>query len=91
MNVIKRNNSVVEFSNDKIRNAIILAMSETKDGIDEAKADEITESIIDTLNTYSSPFSVDIIQDIVEEKLMESTRKDVAKNTYYTAMKETNP
>jgi len=79
MNVIKRNNSVVEFSTEKIRRAIILAMSETKEGIDETCATDITKSIEDTLATYSSPFSVNIIQDIVEEKLMESTRKDVAK------------
>ncbi len=79
MNVIKRNNSVVEFSTEKIRNAIILAMSETKEGIDEIACDNIVSSIVKTLGTYSSPFSVDIIQDIVEDKLMESSRKDVAK------------
>jgi len=79
MNVIKRNNSVVEFSTEKIKRAIILAMSETKEGIDEKTANEITTSIEEILETYSSPFSVNIIQDIVEEKLMESTRKDVAK------------
>ena len=79
MNVIKWNNSVVEFSTEKIKRAIILAMSETKEGIDENAATEITSSIEETLGSYSSPFSVNIIQDIVEEKLMESTRKDVAK------------
>lgn len=79
MNVIKRNNSVVDFSTDKIKNAIVLAMSETKEGIDEALAVEITEAVSTKLEHYSSPFSVGIIQDIVEEKLMESTRKDVAK------------
>ncbi len=79
MNVIKRNSSVVEYSNDKIRNAIILAMSETKDGIDEALATNIAESVEEALKNYSSPFSVNIIQDTVEEKLMESSRKDVAK------------
>lgn len=79
MNVIKRNSSVVEYSNDKIRNAIILAMSETKDGIDETLATNIAESVEEALKNYSSPFSVNIIQDTVEEKLMESSRKDVAK------------
>jgi len=79
MNVIKRNNSVVDFSTEKIKNAIVLAMSETKEGIDEALAIEITQAVDDKLKTYSSPFSVGIIQDIVEEKLMESSRKDVAK------------
>ena len=61
MNVIKRNNSVVEFSTEKIKNAIILAMSETKEGIDEETASTITNSIEDTLKTYSSPFSVNNI------------------------------
>lgn len=79
MNVIKRNNSVVEFSENKIKSAIVLAMTETKEGVDEAIADEIVASILESLKTYSSPFSVNRIQDIVEEKLMESSRKDVAK------------
>lgn len=79
MNVIKRNNSVVDFSTEKIKNAIVLAMSETKEGIDEALASHITQAVNDKLKLYSSPFSVGIIQDIVEEELMESHRKDVAK------------
>ncbi len=79
MNVIKRNSSVVKYSTDKIKSAIILAMSETKDGIDDILATQISESVEQTLKTYSSPFSVSIIQDTVEEKLMESSRKDVAK------------
>ena len=79
MNVIKRNSSVVEYSNDKIKNAIVLAMSETKEGIDETIASEIAKSVEEALKNYSSPFSVNIIQDTVEEKLMESSRKDVAK------------
>ncbi len=54
-------------------------MSETKDGIDEALATDIAESVEEALKNYSSPFSVNIIQDTVEEKLMESARKDVAK------------
>jgi ribonucleoside-diphosphate reductase alpha chain/ribonucleoside-triphosphate reductase len=54
-------------------------MTETKEGVDDVIAEEITESVITTLKTYSSPFSVNRIQDTVEEKLMESNRKDVAK------------
>lgn len=79
MNVIKRNNSVVDFSTEKIKSAIILAMSETKEGIDQDLAAEITQAVSNKLELYSSPFSVGIIQDIVEEQLMESSRKDVAK------------
>ncbi|MBN2221682.1 MAG: ribonucleoside-triphosphate reductase, adenosylcobalamin-dependent, partial [Vallitaleaceae bacterium] len=79
MKVIKRNNSVTEFSIDKIKNAILQAMAQTKDGIDEVVADAISAKAEAILRGYSSPFSVNIIQDVVEEALMESNRKDVAK------------
>ncbi len=79
MNVIKRNNTVVTYSSEKIKNAILQAMAGTKSGIDEVLATSITQSVETSLMTFSSPFDVEIIQDVVEEKLMDSPRKDVAK------------
>lgn len=79
MNVIKRNNKVVEFEKGKIKNAIMQAMAETVKGIDEELADELTSKIVGELEFHSSPFTVAIIQDVVESVLMESNRKDAAK------------
>ena len=80
MDVIKRNLKVVPFSKTKIYNAISKAMAETVEGIDEVVAAQIANDVEAELSNYSSPFTVNIIQDVVEKKLMESTRKDVAKN-----------
>ncbi len=79
MDVIKRNNTITPFHKEKIYNAIINAMGETVKGIDELLAADITNEVEAILQDYYSPFSVDIIQDIVEQQLMSSSRKDVAK------------
>ncbi|NDL68169.1 ribonucleoside-triphosphate reductase, adenosylcobalamin-dependent [Anaerotalea alkaliphila] len=79
MKVIKRNNTIVEFDLEKIKNAIKLAMGATKAGVDDALAGQITETIEETLRSYSSAVSVERIQDLVETALMDSSRKDVAK------------
>ncbi|MDD3026754.1 MAG: ribonucleoside-triphosphate reductase, adenosylcobalamin-dependent [Erysipelotrichaceae bacterium] len=79
MDVIKRNNTVTPFHKEKIYNAIINAMNETVKGVDEILAADIANEVEEILTSYYSPFSVDIIQDVVEGQLMASSRKDVAK------------
>jgi ribonucleoside-diphosphate reductase alpha chain/ribonucleoside-triphosphate reductase len=79
MDVIKRNQKVSKFAKDKIYNAIVKAMAETVDGVDDILAADVANEVEADLKNYSSPFTVDIIQDLVEQKLMESARKDVAK------------
>lgn len=71
----KRNGSWVAYEKDKVENAIIKAMLETKKGVDEKVAAEIAEWI------YSHPDanSVEQIQDLVEEGLVDHGRFDVAK------------
>lgn len=76
MNTItKRDGRVVAFSPEKITNAILKAMHETELGEDAYLASKIAEDI----SKIESPKSVEEIQDLVEEALMASSRKDVAK------------
>ena len=74
--VIKRDGRIINFDKERIHNAIIQAMKETKEGVNEALASKITESIY---KIDRKKLSVEQIQDIVENKLMASNRKDVAK------------
>ena len=80
MNVIKRDGRNVRFDKEKIINAVIKAFVDV-DGEETAfsknKAKEIA-NYIESLN--KSRFTVEEIQDIVEDKLMASNRKDVAKS-----------
>jgi len=74
--VIKRDGRIVEFDAEKIRKAVALAMQRTKKGVDE----EIIEKIIDYVESKNvKQLSVEEIHDIVEKRLMSSTRKDAAR------------
>lgn len=77
--ILKRTGIIVQFQGEKIKNAIIKAMNETKQGVDIELAQRITDQIEKEINDLNLPAPVEDIQDIVEDKLMESTRKDVAK------------
>ena len=74
--VIKRDGAKVNFEPSKIVNAVRAAMSRTDSGVDEDLIEKIKLSIS---NLDKETMSVDEIQDIVEKKLMSSSRKDVAK------------
>jgi anaerobic ribonucleoside-triphosphate reductase len=76
--VIKRDGSLVEFDKDKIKSAISNAFVEV-DGILDDKSNEIINRISDSIEGLNKELTVENIQDIVENKLMESKRKDVAK------------
>lgn len=74
MNVIKRDGTEVPFDSSKIINAICAAMEQTS-SVDRALADRIANKIA----AVEKDRSVEEIQDIVESCLMESDRKDVAR------------
>jgi ribonucleoside-diphosphate reductase alpha chain len=78
MQVIKRTNEPVDFSKDKIINAITRAMDETELGVNIELAVEIADNIEDDINDLDIMPTVETIQNMVEEYLMDS-RKDVAK------------
>ncbi|MBF8983421.1 ribonucleoside-triphosphate reductase, adenosylcobalamin-dependent [Lutibacter sp. B2] len=77
--VIKRNNKIADFDETKILNAIERAMQETKDGADHELSRQIGKLIKEKIIDQNSPMHVEQIQDIVENLLMSSDRKDVAK------------
>ncbi len=74
--VVKRDGRVVIFDNRKIVDAILKAMNVTEEGEDIVLAAEIA-SAISKINVDN--MSVEDIQDQVENELMNSPRKEVAK------------
>ena len=74
--VVKRDGRVVIFDNRKIVDAILKAMNVTEEGEDIVLAAEIA-SAISKINVEN--MSVEDIQDQVENELMNSPRKEVAK------------
>ncbi len=79
MKVIKRDGRLAEFSREKIKNAVLAAFNDVDGEVTQEaknKASDIA-SYISGLQEEKMP--VEKIQDIVEEKLMASKRKDVAK------------
>lgn len=90
MQVIKRNGSLSNFEKDKIMYAIQSAMKETILGVDIELSINIAEDIEDDVRELDMIPTVESIQDMIEEYLMDS-RKDVAK-TYilYRSEREKN-
>lgn len=74
--VIKRDGAKVDFEPSKIINAVTCAMTRTDAGVDNDLVEKIKLSIS---NIDKETMSVDEIQDIIEKKLMSSSRKDAAK------------
>jgi len=77
--VIKRDGSEVSFNSVKIKTAIENAMTETKAGVDHKLAEEITAAIEKRIQKTDRNVNVEEIQDMVEDFLMASDRKDAAK------------
>ena len=79
MKVIKRDGREVEFDKQKIINAVLKAFKEIDRNITVEATIEATEIADFISETCCAELYVEDIQDIVEEKLMSSNRKDVAK------------
>lgn len=78
MQVIKRNKQKTEFQKDKIIKAILKAFIDV-DSEETQYAKEKAREIATHIERLGKELSVEEIQDIVEEKLMASNRKDVAR------------
>lgn len=77
--VIKRDGRKVDFDRDKIIKAVLAAFDEV-DGEITSEARHKASDIASYINTLeNAEISVEQIQDIIEEKLMASKRKDVAR------------
>lgn len=79
MQVIKRDGRLAEFNLERIVKAITLAMSQTPGGVDIDLANKIAASVEKQLDGKMQT-TVYEIQDIVEKKLMSSSRKEVAQS-----------
>lgn len=82
--ILKREGYLVPFDKQKIINAINKAMIEVDGQLYETDtaediAKEIEDKMYDIDESRATPVSVEDIQDMVEEELMESERKDVAR------------
>ncbi|MDO4552135.1 MAG: ATP cone domain-containing protein, partial [Bacillota bacterium] len=77
--VIKRDGSQVPFNGLKIKTAIRNAMLETREGADDKLAGEIAAAIEEQVERSRRQVNVEDIQDMVEDFLMASQRKDAAK------------
>lgn len=81
MEVIKRDGTTEPFDERKVYNAIEKAMIATKgENVDNSFIENITQDVAAKLNKIKNDIHVEDIQDIVEEKLMASRYKDVARN-----------
>lgn len=79
MVVTKRDGRSVEFDRDKIKNAVIAAFKEIDGEVTQSAKDKASEIASYINGLEDKDISVEKIQDIVEEKLMASKRKDVAR------------
>ncbi|HHU17395.1 MAG TPA: ribonucleoside-triphosphate reductase, adenosylcobalamin-dependent [Clostridiales bacterium] len=77
--VIKRDGTQVKFNGEKIKTAIEKAMLETKAGIDSKLSSDIASAIEKQVHRSERSVNVEDLQDLVEDFLMASDRKDVAK------------
>lgn len=78
--VIKRDGRLVEFDKSKIRNAVLKAFIDV-DGSETSYAKEKARDIANYVESLNKKMSVEEIQDVVVNKLMSSSRKDIA-STY---------
>lgn len=79
MKVIKRTGQEVDFNSDKIFKAINKASSETELGIDYELSREIADAIEDEIEDLDFTPNIEYIQNLVEDHLMQSDRRDIAK------------
>jgi len=80
MYVIKRNGEQVVYDAKKVINAINKAFIEVDGELkNKTTANNIAVKIGNEIDASTTPMSVETIQDRVEEALMKSSRKDVAK------------
>lgn len=80
MKVLKRNGNLVEFDKDKIITAINAAFIDVDGELYETDtAKDIADDIYDIFSTKPVQLTVEEIQDLIEDYLMRSERRDVAR------------
>ncbi len=79
MQVIKRDGRLVEFNKERIVKAITLAMAQTQGGVDVELANKVANTVEKQLEDKNQA-TVYEIQDLIEKKLMTTSRKEVAQS-----------
>ena len=74
MNVVKRDGRKVEFNREKIKNAILNAGKAAEEDVED-----IAEKIAGEIENTNKDLEVEEIQNLIEKKLMNSSKKDTAK------------
>ena len=90
MKIKKRDNRLVDFNHEKIKNAVLKAFAAVDGKLTDYaidKADNIADYIEGYCTDYDGILSIEEIQDLVEKGLMSTKRKDVAK-AYITYRQE---
>ena len=81
MTVAKRNGKIEKLSKKKIFNSISNANISAGEDVrlTQKQISEITESVMAFCATKTEPIDIDVLEDIIEQKLMESSAFEVAK------------
>lgn len=81
MTVIKRDGQVEELKPKKILNSIIKANDNVKsdERLTPKQLKRITDSVVAFCETLEEPIDIDILEDVIEKKLMEASGYEVAK------------
>ena len=81
--ITKRDGRIKEYNRRKIENAIAAAFNDVDGKVDdyaEAKITSITDYVEEKIKASDHPLGVEEIQDLVENGLMNTKRKDVARS-----------
>ena len=76
--VVKRDGTIQKFSEEKIVEAVSKAFTSCKHAVDRSVCERIVDTIHEKFEAKEE-VTVEIVQDLVENILMESNYKDVAK------------
>ena len=81
MTVIKRDGKVEDLEPKKILNSIIKANDNVKadEKLTSKQLKRITESVVAFCETLEEPIDIDILEDVIEKKIMEAAGYEVAK------------
>ena len=81
MTVIKRDGKVEDLEPKKILNSIIKANDNVKsdEKLTSKQLKRITDSVVAFCDTLEEPIDIDVLEDIIEKKLMEASGYEVAK------------
>ena len=81
MTVVKRTGKIEKLSKKKIFNSILNANNSVEENVrlTQKQITDITDTIITFCLSQTEPIDIDVLEDIIEKKLMESGGYDVAK------------